>query len=89
MSDDEPARSARPGAVPVLLTLMIVFLVAAGVFGVLWSEERNDYQTTVGQLQAAQTEARITADLRHVVVHRARPPDHGHPATSGDTFGHR
>jgi hypothetical protein len=37
MSDDESAGSARPGAVPVLLTSMIVFFVAAGVSGVLWS----------------------------------------------------
>ncbi|MEV4317742.1 hypothetical protein [Actinocrispum sp. NPDC049592] len=38
MSDDEPARSR---AIPVLLTLTILFVAAAGVFGVLCTKARD------------------------------------------------
>jgi uncharacterized protein (DUF3084 family) len=52
-----PAPKPRSKAVPVLAASILVFLAAAGVFGVLWANERGDHRSTIGKLDTARTEA--------------------------------
>jgi hypothetical protein len=42
--------------------LVVVFFAAAGVFGVLWSTERQNYRATISQLETARAEAKATWD---------------------------
>jgi cytoskeletal protein RodZ len=53
----EFAPQPRSKAVWVFTALIVVFLAAAGAFGVLWVNEKNDHKTTASQVETARAES--------------------------------
>ncbi|MFD1045513.1 hypothetical protein ACFQ1S_07930 [Kibdelosporangium lantanae] len=68
MTDNNPSQTAptesveegqprRGKAVPVLVALVVVLVLAAGAFGTLWFMEKGDHRATNDQLTAARADA--------------------------------